>query len=239
MSTLFEFHFAADLSEFTSTSGAGITQAAGAGLAGTTGGVSITFSGTTAQYGYKTISVPASGKLRFRWYIDPNSITIPASASFVTCCAYANGGTPNILCGAHLIQGFAMRGFIFNDANAYTATASDYAITDAPHYAELYLQRATGSAASDGSCAFYIDGTLKDTITGIDNYDAWSGITDLRGGAVSSIDSGTSGTFYFDEFKANDDGGAIGAYVAPSTGALHRLVSPVRLGMLIRGGLAL
>ena len=83
-------------------------------------------------------------------------------------------------------------------------------ITDAPHWIETHIERATSDVASDGRARWWLDGTLIRTDDHIDNYDVFGNITDVRIGAVMGIDAGTSGTFYLDEFRANNDGNRIG-----------------------------
>jgi hypothetical protein len=86
-------------------------------------------------------------------------------------------------------------------------------ITDTEHCFELHLERASSSVAGDGRLRMWIDGHLEGTASNLDNYDLWPNIAALRMGAVSGLDVGTSGTFYLDGLKANDDGSMIGCPV--------------------------
>ena len=83
-------------------------------------------------------------------------------------------------------------------------------ISDAPHYIEAYLRRATSPTSSDGSFLLQIDGTDKGTAVG-DNYDRASVFDKLYIGPDAGIDAGTTGTIYIDEIVINDTGDVIGA----------------------------
>src|SRR5690606_29261644 len=82
MGELFAIHAESDLSEFTSTAtnGGDFSQSAGAALAGTSGGLSHLVNDSTTQYGYKSFA--STGELRFRLYINYNSLAMDASEYF-------------------------------------------------------------------------------------------------------------------------------------------------------------
>lgn len=215
MSVIIEINLETDLSEFTSTvtdSGdlAWSNDATAQAVAGTSGAMSCLIDDTTAIYGQKSVSENTSGKLRARFYVDPNTLTMANNNRFLLLFAFSSA---TYICNVDLSYatgvGYRTSITIYNDAGAGSYSA-DYAITDAPHYIEMYLIRSTNATSNDGSMALWVDGTLKETITGIDNYDRFNNFNIVQLGAVSSIDSGTSGTFYLDELVVNDDGSEIG-----------------------------
>jgi len=55
--------------------------------------------------------------------------------------------------------------------DATWAVTSYYDITNAAHYVEVDVQRASSAIAGDGTTRLWIDGTLKETVASIDLYD--------------------------------------------------------------------
>jgi hypothetical protein len=73
-------------------------------------------------------------------------------------------------------------------------------LSDASHYLEVEWRAATASGANDGYLTLWIDGTQQANLSTIDN-DTWR-VDRARLGALSSLDAGTSGTYYFDAFES-------------------------------------
>jgi hypothetical protein len=236
MSVIVDIDLATDLSEFTSTTtdSGDLSQAAGAGLAGTSGGLSCVIDDTTAIFGQHDLASPYSttGILRARYYVDPNSLTMANNNSFVMFRCDSSAGVL-IYCHLRYVtgEGYYIYGTTYNDVPTPTNTAY-YAITDGEHYVEVKLIRATNNASSDGSFQLWIDGADKETISNIDNYDRFAAFKTSYLGPVVGLDAGTSGTFYMDELVINDDGGAIGP-VAAAGDPEGSLIG----GKLLRGGL--
>lgn len=195
-----------DFFDSVSDPGSDLTIDAAGALAGTAYGLSNRVLDTTAFYGQKNISSPASDRLRFRLYIDPNAITIPRYASF-----HYMYFRDERLAAIQLYydSGYYIYTNAVDDAWNYTSLGAQ-AITDAPHYVEIDIV----AHASAGSVTQWIDGVAAGSVTGLNNDAMMDAITYFRLGACASIDSGTSGTFYLDEFIMNDDGGVIGPVVA-------------------------
>jgi len=213
-------HSTGDLTQYTTTvtDGGNLSVAAGAALAGTNYGLSCFINDTTVIYGEKTITADTSGILRVRFYFDPNTLTMSNSDNFVLCMPR------NASAGCAYIQlikvgsDYAIRALIINDAGGNTTTSS-YTITDAPHYLEFKLLRATGASTNDGSLQLWIDGVDKETISGIDNYTRFDNFTSIRLGALVIIPATVSGTFYLDELVVNNSGDEIGPVaLTPATG---------------------
>lgn len=212
MTTIIDIdHETGDLTQYTSTvtDSGDLSVAAGAALAGTGYGLSLVLDDNVAIYGAKAlVAGDTSGKLRWRFYIDPNGLTMANNDVFINTNAY---GTSVAVAVANLLYttvgGYQIRVDIYNDAGALTS--ANYAITDAPHYVEIYLIRATNSTSSDGSIQTWIDGASQGTISNIDNYDRFADFKTVYFGA-SGVDTGTRGVFYLDELIVNNDGSEIG-----------------------------
>jgi hypothetical protein len=86
-------------------------------------------------------------------------------------------------------------------------------ISDAPHSFEVDWKAATAPGANNGSLTFWIDGTQRSQILNVDNDTRQ--INRVRLGAISNIDTGTRGAFYFDAFEARRNN-----YIGPAAGAV-------------------
>ena len=232
MSELFNVtHELGTLDEYDSTvvDGGDLSAHADGALAGTSYGLKCVIDDTTGIYGVVNISPPASNQLRVRFYVDPNGITMGDWESFYLMFEGPNSGFENIAARFYSVSGnYRMSPGVRDDGNIWRESSS-VAISDAPHYIEFHLVRATSDVASDGYVDWWIDGAAQTRLANIDNYDGWSGITDLRFGAVSSLDAGTSGTLYLDELRANDDGSEIGVAVAAEKDGIRAMVMGMSL----------
>jgi hypothetical protein len=94
---------------------------------------------------------------------------------------------------------YQIRARLLNDGTTWTNT-SWFTITDASHFIEFDWRAATAVGANNGSLTLWIDGVQKASLTAVDN-DTLR-IDRVRLGAVSGIDSGTRGTYYFDAFES-------------------------------------
>jgi hypothetical protein len=74
-----------------------------------------------------------------------------------------------------------------------------FAITDAPHTVEMAWTRSSTPDASDGTYELWIDGTLRSTLTALDNNA--SGVDFARLGALS-VKVTATGTLYWDAFDS-------------------------------------
>jgi len=217
MSVIVNIRLETDLSEFTSTvtDSGDLYWAAAAALAGTAGGMAMLLDDTTGIYGQVTIAaLSAVDDFRARFYVDPNTLTMGASEAFRIFSASQNGGsrTPLVI-NLKMDGGYRIVIDALND-DLTGALANSYAITDAPHYVEVYVKRAATDSSADGTVEIWIDGVSKGSATGKDIYNLWYDYTlNVRLGAIYGIDAGTSGTFYLDELIVNDDGGVIGPYI--------------------------
>ena len=209
---------AGDLTEFAGQISDDISAAAAAALAGTSYGLSVLVNDTTDNYVYPTTLSPVNtaGKCRIRFYFDPNSLTMAADNNLALYIQRGGGNNLALVSLVYLGSQYRIYVTIYNDAGGTSQTEAS-AITDAPHYIEAYLIRATNSTSSDGSLQLWIDGADIATLSGVDNYDRFTSFNSYRWGAISKA-AGTSGTFYLDQLVVNDDGGAIGALAGAITG---------------------
>jgi hypothetical protein len=75
-----------------------------------------------------------------------------------------------------------------------------FTINDAPHFIELDWRAATVPGANDGGITLWIDGAQQADLIGVDN--DTRRIDRVRLGALTGIDTGTRGTYYFDAFES-------------------------------------
>jgi len=211
-------HEVGDLSEYTSTvtDGGDLSVEAAAALVGTRG-LQCVIDDTTVIYGTKSGLNNTSGKSRARLYIDPNTLAMATNTGFWHCVLRNN---TTGMCAAvylnHSTTDYRIYVAIKDDVPADTY-GTKFVITDAPHYIEIYLQRAATNSSADGSLQLWIDGVNKETISGIDNYDRFAALNSVDFGAIYGLASGISGTFFLDDLVVNDDGGEIGPATTPIT----------------------
>jgi hypothetical protein len=226
-------HDANNLDEYDSVVDDGGDLATGTpGLAGTTAKMEATIDDTASIYGQKNQSAPASNEIRLRFYVDPHSLSMGHADHFCLCRS-SIGATDLISVWLYYSDTFGYRiySFFYDDDGLLDSVLTD--ITDAEHYVEFHIERASSDVASDGRQRLWVDGEIIHTEDDVDNYDKFGSITYWRLGAVVGLDEGTSGTLYLDEFKANDDGSEIG----PVAGIAGPLVGRVPVGSLVHGGL--
>jgi putative hemolysin len=157
---------------------------------------------------YCTAKLPSAGKTyRARFYFDPNSL------------AMANGNKHLVF---HGLQGsksllrleigrnsgkYQLRAGLLNDQGAWKYS-SWTSISDAPHWIELSWKAASSAGRNNGFLALWIDGPRKAYLTGVDNDTHL--LNKVQLGAISGIDTGTRGRYYFDEFVLRKDNQPIG-----------------------------
>jgi len=206
-------HETGDTSQYTNVVNADgdLTIVSTAAMAGTKYGMSCLVNDTTAFYGYKTLASPSTtGILRFHIYIDPNDITI--SSSEIIYAAAFDSSDINLIfnTGLGYSSGYTIRAYVQDDSSGDHDT-STYSITNTPHYVEILVIRASTSLSSNGSLSLWIDGTFKETLSGIDNYDKFNNFGRLYIGKQDWVGTG-SGTYYLDEVIVNDTGQEISSY---------------------------
>ena len=191
-----------------------LSATAAAVMGGSVYGMSVIIDDQVACYGTKLQAAPSSGKFRLRIYIDPNTLAMNDWEEFTfVFCRSIYAPTGNSMWGLslrdHTANQFAVYWTIRDDGGG-DALREFVLISDAPHYIELYFTQASDALANDGSAQWWVDGVQQTGVAAFDNYDVFAGFDRFRVGACSGVDSGTSGTFYLDEFIANDTGKYIG-----------------------------
>lgn len=210
-------HETGDLSQYTTTveDSGDLFVASDAALAGTSYGLSCYIDDTTAIYGQKTLaSADTAGTIRFRLYIDPNSLTSVNGIEHSIAVLYNSSSAAffYVYLAYTTVNGFRVRCAILNDSVAGEFSAY-YDITDEPHYLEFQVQRATSADANDAWFKMWVDGTLRDTVTGKDLYTRFADFSFIRFGAISGIDVAYNKAYYLDELIVNNDGSEIGPVV--------------------------
>jgi len=197
------------LSAWTSstTDGGDLSVNASAALVGNQG-LRAVINNTTAIY--VTDDNPNSEiRYRARFYFDPNSIVMSNGNANYIFYGYTGTSTDVLRIefrrssGAYQLQAAAR-----NDKSSWSAS-NWFTISDAPHFVELDWRASTAAGANNGSLTFWIDGVQQANLTGIDN--DTRRIDRVRLGAVSGLDSGTLGTYYFDAFESRKQ-----TYIGPA-----------------------
>jgi hypothetical protein len=188
--------------------------------------LSFAIDNTTEKYAYKNSSTQ-SNRFRVGLKLDPNSLSMAASASVALFRALKNGGSYGPAAVVDLVYsgGYQLKFYVYNDGNT---EKGNYAvnISDAPHTFEIDMVRETTSSSADGSYACYVDGALVTTFTGAENYDRLE--YSMRCLATFYSPTGViSGTYYEDDLRAN----LAGAALFPNLG-----VMPIRLARPNKNG---
>jgi serine protease len=140
-------------------------------------------------------------RYRVRFYFDPNSISMVIGNAHLIFLGSSGGGTVQHLQLELRFQstGYEMRALLMNDAKTMIST-NWLPISDAPHVLELDWRASNAVGANNGGLTVWIDGVQQADLTGIDN--DTRRIDQARLGAVSGVDDGTRGTYFFDAFES-------------------------------------
>jgi hypothetical protein len=218
MTTIFDITLESNniATEFTSNSGGDVAISSAAALHGTYG-LGILINDATDLEARKDAAVCATPC--WRLYFDPNSKVMANGDSFSFLYIMQSGGgySDVVLLSLRKIgTAFNIGCKIANDAGGYSLD-DGVDITDAPHYIEVHIVRATNSTSANGSCEWFVDGVSQGTAANIDNYNIMSDTANWRCKLMKmGADAGTYGTaetVYFDDFKMTDDGATIGPVV--------------------------
>lgn len=183
-----------------STNSGNLSVTTAAALAGSSRGLRVAITSNTATY-LTDLTPTSETRYRARFYFDPNSISM--SSGNTHYIFYGDSGTSTVATYIEFRRAsgqYQLRAAILNDGSSYSVTAWN-TITDAPHSIEIDWRRATAARANNGGLTFWIDNQQKANITGIDN--DTRRIDGSRLGAISGIDSGTRGFYYFDAFVSS------------------------------------
>jgi len=142
----------------------------------------------------------AEPRYRARFYFDPNSIPMASGDAHFIFRGFVGTSTQVLRMEFRRSAGaYQIRAALLNDASTWTNT-NWFTISDAAHPIEVDWRAATGAGANNGGLTLWIDGVQQQDLTGIDN--DTRRVDRARLGALSGIDAGTRGTYYFDAFES-------------------------------------
>jgi hypothetical protein len=196
--------------------GGDVSIDAAAGLAGTGKGLNVLIDDVNSKYVYKNLrkNYPY---LRCRFYFDPNSVSFVSDFSLAYVQQFEGDWAMSILLKMNW-SGSAYRLYtvVFEDGGSSHLGAYK-TITDAPHYIEFCLTRATTNSSNDGIFQWWIDGVLQETVTALDCYNVISLYTPALLFSANDLSGTPSGTIFFDEIIVNNTGIEIGPKAGGTT----------------------
>ena len=180
-----------------STGGSALSVTSGAALQGAWG-LRARLGSTTPAY--LTNNAPASETAyHARFLFAPNNISLPASTPQTIFAGRSAGGTSVLqIQFQRVAAGYQIRAQARNGGS--TSATSWYTITNAVHSIEVAWQAATSAGGNNGSLKLWLDGTLKQSRTGLGN--GTDRIDDALLGPSSGLTTGMSGAEYFDAFAS-------------------------------------
>jgi YD repeat-containing protein len=143
----------------------------------------------------------AETRYRARFYLNPNSYAVTGSDKTHAILVGRNiSGTGVFTVQLRYTGSVHQIGAqLVNDATGITST-NWYTISVSKHPIEIDWKAATGAGANNGYLSLWLDGVLQETKSGIDN--DTRRVDEVRFGPSSGIDSGSSGTVYYDTFES-------------------------------------
>jgi M6 family metalloprotease-like protein len=146
-----------------------------------------------------------NGELRYHatFRFDPNSIAMAGGDMHRIFYGYSGNSKVVLRVEFRFSSGkYQLRVALLNDGTTWS-NSGWFTITDMPHAIELDWKAAKAAGANDGSLTFWIDGVQKARLAGFDN--DTQRIDRVRLGALTGIDTGTRGTYFFDAFESRRD----------------------------------
>ena len=142
----------------------------------------------------------AARHYRARFYFDPNSIIMVNNDAHYLFYGYTGTSAVVLRVEFRFSKGnYQLRAALRNNSNGWK-TASWFTITDSLHFIEVDWRAATAKGTNDGGLTFWVDGVQRANLIGVDNDTRH--LHHISVGAVSGIDDGTRGTYYFDGFES-------------------------------------
>jgi len=143
----------------------------------------------------------AETRYRARFYFDPNSILMKSNDNHYLLHGYTGNAAVVVRVQIRFSNSsYQIRAALRNDSSTWTSS-SWFTISDAPHSIEIDWRAATASGANNGGLTLWIDGIERANLTGLDN--DTRRIDRVQLGAVSGIDNGTRGAYFFDTFESH------------------------------------
>ena len=146
-----------------------------------------------------TDSPNAEPRYRARFYFDPNSILMANNDAHIIFKGFAGASTEVLKVEFHKSAGYEIRVSIADDASTFI-NSNFFTISDAPHVIEIDWRAATAPGANNGGLTLWIDNVQQVDLTGVDN--DTRRVDSAKLGALSGIDTGTRGTYFFDAFES-------------------------------------
>ena len=175
------------------------------------------------------LSPEAEPRYRARFYFDPYSIGMANNDRHLIFTGYQGASTMLLQLELRYYGGtYYLRAYALDDAATWRYSAW-IPIVDAAQAVEIDWRAASAPGANDGYLTLWINGLEKATLTALDN--DTRRMDQVRLGAVSGIDAGTRGTYYFDAFASRRSSYIGPAFItaafsaAPTTGKLPLVVS--------------
>ena len=138
---------------------------------------------------------------RARFYFDLNSIAMAKNDQHVIFDGAAASGSKAFELELRSTgKKYQLRIDVYRDGGTLTTGGWVTNVPDAPQVVEVEWKAATAAGANDGYLTLWLDGVQTSTVTGIDN--DTRRVDRIHLGAVSGIDPGTRGTYYFDAFAS-------------------------------------
>ena len=150
-------------------------------------------------------------RYRARFYFDPNSISMAGGDNHRIFVAFTGTSTAVIRSEFRYYSGaYQFQFLVLNDSGNWQPT-SWVTISDAKHAIEFDWKAATAVGANNGYLTLWIDGNQQANLTGVDN--DTRRVDRVRLGTIYGVDTGTRGTYYFDDFVSRRQN-----YIGPASG---------------------
>lgn len=138
-------------------------------------------------------------RYRARFYFDPNSLVMNSGDWLTIFQGYQNGSVAVFQIDLRFLGGnYYLRTAVRNKFSSWFY-APWQLVSDGGHFVEMDWQAATNSFLKDGYLAYWIDGVPMVGVSGVDN--PGRSVSQTHLGAVSGVDAGTTGIFFFDSFQ--------------------------------------
>jgi hypothetical protein len=147
-------------------------------------------------------SPPNAGRYRMRFYVNPYNFDPGEAQNHRRARVFLAFDEPSRRVMAIVLRRiggtYAVSVRVRRDDDTQVDT-SFYTLSAAPHTIEVDWQRATAPGANNGSLRLWVDDSLRQTLTGIDN--DLANIDFVRMGAMS-VKPGAGGALLFDEMES-------------------------------------
>lgn len=136
------------------------------------------------------------------FWFDPNSMPMGGSYILLRCYGSGAGNDPVGYYISKSGSNYVLT--MFYDHDTGSEQRAGVTITDDWHRIRIVWVASSAPGEDDGFISLFVDGVLEDSVTGIDN--DGHDLDTIRFGAIASIDAGTYGMHYIDDFQWDDAG---------------------------------